>query len=53
MADNDTAVPTRRPTPNVFTVLLVVSSLLMVAGVVWVSLRNIDQAGGAFEYKAK
>jgi uncharacterized membrane protein (UPF0136 family) len=53
VADSDTAVPTRKPTPNVFTVLLVVSSLLMVAGVVWVSLRNVDQAGGPFEYRAK
>ncbi len=53
MADTDTAVPTRRPTPNVFTSLLVVSVLLLVAGVVWVSLKNIDLAGGAFEFVSR
>jgi hypothetical protein len=53
VAETETPVPTRKPTPNVFTVLLVVSAMLLVAGTVWVSLRNIDQAGGAFEYKAK
>ena len=53
MAETDPSVPTRRPTPNVFTSLLVVGSLLLVSGVVWMTLRNIGLAGGAFEYVAK
>jgi hypothetical protein len=49
MADLTTPIPTRRPQPNVFTVLLVVASLLLVAGAVWMAMRNIDLAGGPFD----
>jgi hypothetical protein len=58
MADLPT-IPLRRPQPNVYTSLLVAAALLLVAGSVWMALKNQDQTtvdnrqGGPFEYLAK
>jgi hypothetical protein len=53
-------IPTRRPQPNVYTTLLVASALLLLAGSLWIALKNQEttsgsggQGGGPFEYLAK
>ena len=52
-------IPQRRQQPNVYTSLLVAACLLLVAGSVWLALRNQDQTtvdnrqGGPFEYLQK
>ena len=53
-------VPTRRPQPNVYTSLLVASALLLLAGSLWIALKNQEMTslggssqGGPFEYLSK
>ena len=47
-------IPQRRPQPNVYTVLVVASALLLLAGSVLVALRNQQLTGaGPFEYQAR
>jgi hypothetical protein len=47
-------IPQRRPQPNVYTVLLVASALLLLAGSVIVALNNQEVTEkGPFEYLAK
>ena len=47
-------IPQRRPQPNVYTVLVVVSALLLLAGSVLVALKNQEITGmGPFDYLAK
>ena len=47
-------VPQRRPQPNVYTVLLAVGALLLLAGSVLVALKNQEVTGqGPLEYLAK
>ena len=60
MADFVPGLPQRKPLPNLYTVLLATASILLIAGSVWLSLKNIDatsgdgrQAGGPFDYLAK
>jgi hypothetical protein len=53
-------IPTRRPQPTVYTSLLVASTLLLLAGSLWIALKNQEMTsqggssqGGPFEYLAK
>ena len=53
------AIPQRRPKPDVYASLLFASLALLVAGSVWLALKNQDQTtvdnrqGGPFEYLQK
>jgi hypothetical protein len=46
--DTGTSIRRVRPTPNVYTVLAVIATLVLAVGVIYVGMSNVEQTHGEF-----